>query len=95
MPRMLFNHALRTDSLLAGLALGVDLLKGMFLASRDPFHFPFPLQGIVERNLHLSMGKDAGSPEILPAIDAMHRGCFVFIASLALHLVDILYGARD
>ena len=99
---MLLCDAFWADSLLAGLAEGVDLLKGMFLALGGPLDLHFPLQGIVERNqlvrgcpLHLAMNRDARITEILPAIDAMHRGCFLVIASLALHLVGILHCARD
>ena len=96
------DGALRADGFLAGLAVGVDLQDSMFLAPRDPFHFHFPFQGIVERNqlvrskhLHLAMNREAIIIKILPAIDAMHRGCFFLITPLTLHLIDILSGARE
>ena len=99
---MLFTQTLQADSLLAGLAVGIDLLKGMFLAARDSFDLHFPLQGVLERN-ELMVGSrsqvlvisDTIRPKILPAINAMGRSIFLLATSLALHLVGILHGARD
>ena len=84
MPGMLFNRTFWADSLLAGLAVGVDVQGSMFLAARDSFDLHFPLQGVMERNeLMVGSGSqvlvvsDAIRTKILPTINAMSGSIFL------------------
>jgi len=74
----------------------------MFHAARDSFDLHFPLQGVMERNkLMVGCGSqvlvvsDTIRPKILLAINAMSCSISLLATSFALHLVDILHGARD
>jgi len=50
---------------------------------------------VVGCDSNVPMGKDAIGPNVLRTVNAMDGSIFLRVASLALHLVGILHGARD
>jgi len=89
------------NSVVAGLAIGVDLHSDVLLAAGYPFHLDFSLQRIMKRdqlvrgsNLQVAMDIKTGGSHILTTVCAVHGG-ILFTASLALDLVRILHRAGE
>jgi len=98
--RMGDDPALRTNGLLAGLAVGVDLQDGMLFTARNPSHLHFALQRVMKWNqlvrgghLQLVMRSHTVWAKILSAVNTVSSG--IFFTSLTLHLVGILNSAAE
>ena len=98
---MLLAQTESANSVVAGLAIGVDLHSDVLLAAGYPFHLDFSLQRIMKRNqlvrgrrLHSSVGRHTDNPKILTTVSAVHGG-ILLVASLALDLVRILHRAGE
>jgi len=96
-----FNRTHRTDSVVAGRAVGVDFHSDVLLAAGNSLHLHLSLQRIVKwnqlvrgRHFEVAVDSKTGGSHILATINTVHSS-ILLTASLALDLVRILHRAGE